>query len=637
MVHGGVREVGEGTATARGPIAQQAAGVCRESGRLEGTYGAQDPSNPSSEARRRASPRLQFLSQSSDLPMRIPALAFAATLAAATAQSPLTTTFVSNNGGSVGGTVMFDLVVNAPTTITQIDVNSGTAASTPGTLEIRTCPTSFLGNELTPAAWTAVSSGNPLTTAGLDVPTPVTLTTPLVLAPGNYGVMLKADTWAHRYTNGTNTGNGNTYSTAQLTLNAGSAQNVEYTSPFNPRVANVSIHYTTSGGNFATKTLYGSGCYDRPRMVYEEWPVGSTIDLVNTSWGMFYQGDPNTGGTYLIVPGGAPPYDGVTPAALGIDLLTQTYTSSSSNNWDDASIVRTLPPAFSGAFPCPGPAPGQAFADITINSNGRIFLGNTTDTSFAANGANSGYTQSTFNGTTGPGLPVVAGFMCDLDPTVGGNIWYEDPSPSGGVRITWHNLLNWQDPAFTGQAAQPNFIQMELLPGGQINLAFGPSLGNGGSSTNVARTGFSPGFGAIVGRSIDWSAISGFQTGTDAIPLTLDASARPVLGTTITLTMANIPPATPLATFLFGLTKFDPGIPLAPIGMPGCFQYASQDVANLVIGPGATATRPFAIPANPIFAGQVVVMQAAAYNPPAVPNPLGVLSSNGVELLINPN
>ena len=49
--------------------------------------------------------------------------------AAVSAQSPLTTTFASNNGGAVGGLVMFDLVVILPTTITQIDVNSSTAVT----------------------------------------------------------------------------------------------------------------------------------------------------------------------------------------------------------------------------------------------------------------------------------------------------------------------------------------------------------------------------------------------------------------------------------------------------------------------------------------------------------------------------
>jgi hypothetical protein len=51
------------------------------------------------------------------------AVAMVATLAVA--QSPLTTTYLNNNGGSVGGGVYYDLTVTTPAgiTITGLDVN----------------------------------------------------------------------------------------------------------------------------------------------------------------------------------------------------------------------------------------------------------------------------------------------------------------------------------------------------------------------------------------------------------------------------------------------------------------------------------------------------------------------------------
>lgn len=578
--------------------------------------------------------------------MRILA-AIAMTLTAVSAQSPLTTVFASNNGGSAGGTVMFDLTVTVPTTIHQIDVNSSAGTGTAGTLEVRTCATTFLGNELTPASWTTVSSGDAVTFAGQDQPSICLLASPIVLPPGSHGIMLKADTWAHRYTNGTSPGNGNVYATTELTLNAGSAQNVEYTSPFNPRVANVNLHYTTGGAGFALKAPFGSGCYESRRMIFEEFPSPPTgpIDLINTSWLLIYQPDPNTGGNYIVVPGG-PPYDGATAAANGIDLAQQTPSTSVTGTWDDASAHMTLP--FS--FPFPGPAPGGSTTDIMVNSNGRVALGLTTSNTFANNGANTGFTPTSFAGTTGDGLPMLAAFMCDLDPTAGGNLWYEDPSPGGGVRITWDNIPNWADPA--GITPIPNFIQLELLPGGNINLAYGSSIGNGGSvpptNPNTAIVGFST--GTTTGAAeplappseVDWSALSGASTGIGTTALSADTDARPVIGTTINTVIDHIPAGSPIAGVLYSLGTANAGTPLDPIGMPGCVDYGSNAVVILAIAPGMTVTSPFGIPNNTGLVGTNIVVQGAAYNPAVISawpfgNSVGAITSNGVELKLDVN
>lgn len=389
--------------------------------------------------------------------------------------------------------------------------------------------------------------------------------------------------------------------------------------------------YTSPAAGFASYAPYGTGCYDRPRMVYEQFAGGTTPDLMNTAQTMIYQPNAN-GGNYIIVQGGAP-YDAVTAAANGVDLLTQTYTSTASASWDDASIVMTLPAAtFPTGFPFPG-AGGGSTTTITINSNGKIYLGSTTDASFATNGSNYA-SLAPFQGTTGAGLPVLSPFNVDLDPTVGGNIWYEAASPGGGVRITWAGVPNWQDPA--GPTAVINDIQLELLPSGQVNFAYGPSLGTGGSANNDAIVGFSAGGGQPIGAQVDWSAINSYVTGDGATPIVLDASARPVLGTTINLTLSNIPSGSIIGAVVLGLTKYDPGIDLTSVGMPGCFLYSSQDSVALAITPGATYSRPLALPNVPAFAGARLASQGAVLNP-SIPNALNAISSNGVELLIDVN
>jgi len=390
-------------------------------------------------------------------------------------------------------------------------------------------------------------------------------------------------------------------------------------------IGRVIIHTAPLTG-FASETPYGTGCYDSPRMVYEQFPGGTApIDLINTATTLLYQPDPSTGGTYAIIPGIAP-YDPTVSAATAVDLKTLPPTSSSSASWDDGSITRALP--FALTFPSAGG--GGSTMDITVNSNGKIYLGITVDTTFATNGANYA-SLAPFQGSAGAGLPVLSPFNCDLDPVAGGNIWYEDPSPSGGVRITWANVPNWNG----GLAVAFNDIQLELLPGGIVNFAYGPSLGNGGSTSNDAIVGFSAGNGEAVSTPVDWSALAGYMTGNGAIPLALDAASRPVLGTTFSMTVDNIPAGSPFVGVIYGLTKYDPGLDLTSIGMAGCLQYTSMDTVHLGIGPGASFTDSFPIPSAGVLIGLTMLSQAAAYNPTAIPNLLGALSSNGVELVLD--
>jgi hypothetical protein len=403
------------------------------------------------------------------------------------------------------------------------------------------------------------------------------------------------------------------------------------------------LMYTSSALGFAQKTPFGSGCYNQPRMVYERFLGNVTpVDLTNTQQIMVYASNAN-GGFYIVAPG-ASPYDAVTAAANGTNLVLGSFTSAYNatvGGWDDATVVLTLPAAqFPTGFPFPGVGGGGNTTTISVNSNGKVYLGsiNPTDVLFATHGSNYADTAP-FQGTTGAGLPVLAPFNCDIDPSPvgGGAIWYESPSPNGGVRITWAGVPNWQNTV----AGSPPFVicdvQMELLPSGLVMFAYGASLGTGGSANNDAIVGFSAGGGQPMSPQVDWSALTPYISGDGSVPLTIDSNLRPVLGTSINITIGNIPAATPFAGVLYGFTKFDPGIPLAGIGMPGCQQYTTQQAVSLGITPGATFTTPLGIPNNIAFVGLQVVCQGAVYNPPAVPNTLGALSSNGLELILDVN
>lgn len=555
------------------------------------------------------------------------AIAMVAALPVAS-QSPLTTTFAGGNGQNGN---MFDIVGLTPVVITGFDVHMATGATATVEVYAVTAGTSYVGNETNAAAWTLLGSATGVVSAGAGVPTPVPITLNVPINPAQtQGFYVTTTAGTLQYTNGTTLG-AVFAANSDIQFLEGIGKAYPFGATFSPRVWNGRIHYTPgASGGFATKTLYGAGCYDLPRMAHEQFPGPTTpVDLVNTQWTMIYQAGA-TGGNYIIVPAG-PAYDGVTPATNGVNLLTLTPTSTSSNNWDDASIVQTLP--FS--FPYPNAASATATA-ITINSNGRIYIGSSLDGSFASTGANSGFTPTSFRGTTGAGLPMLAGFMCDLDPTVGGQLWYEAASPSGGVRMTWHSISNWQDPAYTGQPAQPNFIQMELLPNGTVLLSFGQSLGNGGSANNVAITGFSAGAGEPVGPLLDWSSLNGYLSGTGEVGLKIDAGSRPITGTTVNITVTEVPATALIGAVVFGQTKFNPGLPLAALGMPGCNGYTTADVIVAGLPTGTTYPTSLPIPNNAALTGLMLLAQGLVLGP-SVPNQFGGLTSNGLELVVGTN
>ena len=77
---------------------------------------------------------------------------FGALATAVVAQSPLTTIYTGGNGLGAGSTIYFNVVLNAPLTFTQIDVNSSSVANTAGSITVRWCNNTYVGNDTNAAA-----------------------------------------------------------------------------------------------------------------------------------------------------------------------------------------------------------------------------------------------------------------------------------------------------------------------------------------------------------------------------------------------------------------------------------------------------------------------------------------------------
>ena len=66
------------------------------------------------------------------------------------AQSPLSTVMLGGNGLGAGSTIYFDVVLNAPLTFLQFDVNSSSTSGTVGSLDVRWVPNTYVGTTPTP-------------------------------------------------------------------------------------------------------------------------------------------------------------------------------------------------------------------------------------------------------------------------------------------------------------------------------------------------------------------------------------------------------------------------------------------------------------------------------------------------------
>ncbi len=143
-------------------------------------------------------------------------------------------------------------------------------------------------------------------------------------------------------------------------------------------------------------------------------------------------------------------------------------------------------------------------------------------------------------------------------------------------------------------------------------------------------TGWSPGANERDPGNIDISTSLPITTEPDQTALALGASPRPIIGTNVLVTASNVPAGAPFGAFLFGLTQFNPGVDLAPLGMPGCKQFLGIAASLVFLPTGSTGTMTYGVPNNAAFSGVHIQLQAASFAAGA--NATGVITSNGVDL-----
>jgi hypothetical protein len=152
----------------------------------------------------------------------------------------LTTLFSSNNNGGFGGIIYFDLSVTSAISLQAIATN--TDALGPIGATIYSVPNSYIGNAGNPFGWTLLSTANGLG-IGLDQPSVLTLDTPTILNPGNYGIAI-VGSFTHHYTEGT--GANQFFSNADVAVTLGMATD-DYWDLIEDSVWNGTLYYHRDG------------------------------------------------------------------------------------------------------------------------------------------------------------------------------------------------------------------------------------------------------------------------------------------------------------------------------------------------------------------------------------------------------
>ena len=531
--------------------------------------------------------------------------ALLATVAVATAQSPLTTTFVNNGAGSVGGGVYFTLTGLNPAgvSINQIDLNLNSVAGTAGTIEVfvkaqTSIPIAPITN------WIPVGGQNPVVSAGPHLPSLVPLATPIGVGFGcTIGVGIRANGVAHSYTNGVGAYPvpGNIFANADLSLNAGQSSNVAFVGVgFTPRIVNCRLNYTIGGAcpPFATVTPQGPGCERRFTSFYELL-AAPAFDL-SAGWLVLTNTTPPppAAASYVVQ------FNPVCPL-FPIGLLGPAATVPLGD--DSQSVAGTM--------------------GLVVGSNGWVAL--------AAGNSDSAT----------PTVPVLlsnpaAGWYSwkDLNPAAvgSGQVWYEEDAAGRQARITFDGVY-----VFGGTtAADACYIQFTynwntgdmIISWGAVSLA----------GTNWL-VGHSPGGASLDPGATNLSTLlvpTVLTSTVDATPLSLVSIGRPVQGAaavSFNVTTGNIPASALIHIGILGLAR--PLFPLAILGAPACFLNASADV---LIGPALgpfpptftwTAMNLPALP--PSFTGFQFDVQGAILGTPwNGAFGLGLLTSNGLKCVV---
>ncbi len=204
------------------------------------------------------------------------------------------------------------------------------------------------------------------------------------------------------------------------------------------------------------------------------------------------------------------------------------------------------------------------------------------------------------------------------------------PAGNHGIKL----LYNGTGPRYM------NLTGLTTVTNGDLSLTLGVSRGttvaNPWGGSNIANRGWS---GRIYYDTFNVTGNAGIGTfapgcpGSLGVP-TIAASGNPTLGSTLSLTVNNLPTSGMImctgfsnTNSLFGPLPFDATV----LGAPGCFLRVSTEAVLFLQGAGNTAVWNLTIPNDPALGGIFFFNQALAGDPLA--NALGAVASNATAMV----
>lgn len=342
----------------------------------------------------------------------------------------------------------------------------------------------------------------------------------------------------------------------------------------------------------ASAVPFGQGCY-LTRGTFAQIFVPNAFDLggtVSSTVGVSFV--PITNG-YTVQSG---PDAWFTPTSTNLGLA------------DDAVATLTLPFAF--AFP------GGSTTAVGMSSNGFLWL----------NGTSTDPDLSPSSTELAQGPARFAPFWMNLNPAAGGTCHFDVDPTNTEAYFTWDNV-----PGFTAGPPGPgNSFQLVLRADQSAEFRYRQMP----NQLLVTVLGWSRG-AQLIPPLIDVSAAMPFNVTVDQNALGFVPVNRPILGTTQTINITNIPnPLGSIGLAMMGTAAIVPGLNLAIIGAPDCFLNSTADVIQPIF-PLLGATHPWTlpIPNSAALSGTHVYCQGALLVPPGT-NAFGALTANSVNLTI---
>jgi hypothetical protein len=364
------------------------------------------------------------------------------------------------------------------------------------------------------------------------------------------------------------------------------------TTVWNDHAVVIEVTYVPAAG-YALATPFGTGCIDVPDVSsYELFATAAGFDLANSGISMLRT---PTGYTALpLIVAYVPPTAAATSLALG----------------DDTETTVTL------ASPMPYGANGST-TQLTVCSNGFVS---------PAAGNGTAFTPSAATFLNGLRMWWSAAWH-DFNPAIPGSGPVKFEQAGGFAYVTWDGVWDYGGTS----AANASTFQVQFdLTNGHVHYVYLSMSAAGGTGflTGVSDAGPSADPGSM---DISAALPSSYTASVFAVtPLAHAASARPVLGTTISLDTSNVPVGGLIGLTILGLTEHTAGIDLTFLGMPTCSLYASLDLTLSFLPVGGAGATSLPIPNNPALATQSIATQGAVFVPGI--NTFGFVVSNGVRL-----